>query len=112
MNNKSKAISAICSMEKNNIEINAENLSKALDIPVSQASINIRELLSEEYLINTTTTLTKPFSSPVTIRGKIVLTNKARDYKSSYIKETFFKWYPLVISTISLIIAILVAIYK
>lgn len=111
MSHESKLIKAICKMDKQSIKINAENLAKEMNISESSANVNLKTLIDNGYLINTSYNL-QTKHGPLFVQGSYELTTKIKDYKLTALKLAFLKWYPIVISTIALIVSILVAIYK
>ncbi|RHN01513.1 hypothetical protein [Dielma fastidiosa] len=113
MLNKTRIITLLNRLKENNVELTVKLLANELNITEDEA-FNEIELLIKENFVNSQPTGYTPSSN-----GKLIelghsysITSKCEDYLISNRTTQFLKWYPIVVSTIALIVSILVAIYK
>ena len=113
MLDKTKIIKQLKCFKDNNIELSVKSLSETLNISPKQAKAEIEILITERFVIPQGR-FTSPHGngSVHTILSGYTITSKCDDYLKTNRTALFLKWYPILVSTIALIVSILVAICK
>lgn len=106
-------VKTVIKLNSDGIALTEHSISTAMGITKDEAIAEIDLLIQKDIL-----KIVKGNYVPLMSGGiapttrKLVLTSFGKKYLSYHRKELFLKWYPIIISTISLIISLCVAIYK